>query len=84
MAPLALNPPEVEKWDICARRWCPDDLNCKKSRERKSTAGVSISRLICLLASWNFERCFVELASLHSPTQALPLGHNVQGFSLKG
>lgn len=35
MAPLAKNPPEVEKWDICALRWCPDALNCEKSRERE-------------------------------------------------
>lgn len=36
MAPLAQNPPEVEKWNICALRWCPDALNCKKSREEKN------------------------------------------------
>lgn len=34
MAPLAKNPPEVEKWDICALRWCPDALSCEKCRER--------------------------------------------------
>lgn len=36
MAPLAQNPPEVEKWNICALRWCPDALNCKKSREENN------------------------------------------------
>lgn len=35
MAPLAKNPPEVEKWDICALRWCPDALNCEKGRQRE-------------------------------------------------